>query len=175
MPYFIGKVLELPVTTTQDYTLFHILNDYSTTLWERQIELIMEKHGLVSVVIHPDYLTSARAKKTYRGLLAHLAQLRAEKNLWVTTPGEVNRWWRQRAEMAIVENDGQLRIEGPGNERAVIAYASEKEGRWRLRLTLPSRRTLADPSIRRLAISRLLMKLEIGFWRSVPPPRLSKH
>src|SRR5207249_4000541 len=29
MPYFVGKILELPVTTTQDYTLFHILNDYS--------------------------------------------------------------------------------------------------------------------------------------------------
>ncbi len=134
MPYFIGKVLELPVTTTQDYTLFHILNDYSTTLWERQIELIMEKHGLISVVIHPDYLTSARAQKTYRGLLAHLAQLRGEKNLWVTTPGEVNRWWRQRSEMAIVEKDGQLRIEGPGKERAMIAYASEKEGRLAIAL-----------------------------------------
>jgi len=25
MPYFVGKMLELPVTMTQDYTLFHIL------------------------------------------------------------------------------------------------------------------------------------------------------
>src|SRR3977135_926180 len=25
MPYFIGDILELPVTTTQDYTLFHLL------------------------------------------------------------------------------------------------------------------------------------------------------
>jgi hypothetical protein len=129
MPYFIGKVLELPVTTTQDYTLFHILNDYSTTLWERQIELIMEKHGLINVVIHPDYITTAQAKSAYEGLLAHLAQLKAEKNLWVTTPGEVNTWWRQRSEMTLVEEDGQLRIEGTGKERASIAYASENDGR----------------------------------------------
>jgi hypothetical protein len=129
MPYFVGKVLEIPVTTTQDYTLFHILNDYSTSLWERQIDLIMEKHGLISVVIHPDYLTSAREKNTYRRLLAHLARLKAEKNLWVTTPGEVNLWWRQRSQMTIVEDDGQLRIEGAGKERALIAYASEKNGR----------------------------------------------
>ena len=29
MPYFIGKILELPLTTIQDYSLFHILGDYS--------------------------------------------------------------------------------------------------------------------------------------------------
>ena len=30
LPYFIGRILELPVTTTQDYTLFHILNQRSS-------------------------------------------------------------------------------------------------------------------------------------------------
>jgi hypothetical protein len=29
MPYFIGEILELPVTTTQDYTLFHLLRENS--------------------------------------------------------------------------------------------------------------------------------------------------
>lgn len=132
MPYFVGKILEIPVTTTQDYTLFNILNDYSTVLWERQIELIMEKHGLISVVIHPDYLTGARERDVYEALLARLVDLREKKNVWITTPGEVNRWWRQRSEMTLVENDGQLRIEGPGKERASIAYASEKDGRLTL-------------------------------------------
>jgi hypothetical protein len=122
------------VTTIQDYSLFHILNDCSTTLWERQIELIMEKHGLISVVIHPDYLTSARARSIYEGLLAHIAQLKAKANLWVTTPGEVNNWWRQRSKMTLVEQDGQWRIEGEGSERASIAYASEKDGRLVLSL-----------------------------------------
>ena len=32
MPYFLGEILELPVTTVQDYTLFYILNDYSINL-----------------------------------------------------------------------------------------------------------------------------------------------
>lgn len=129
MPYFVGEVLEIPVTTTQDYTLFNILDDYSTKLWERQIELILEKHGLISVVVHPDYVRSARAQKSYRELLAHLAQLKSERNLWVTTPGEVNRWWRQRSKMKIVEENGHLRIEGAGKEQALIAYASENDGR----------------------------------------------
>ena len=34
MPYFVGNILELPLTTAQDYSLFHILGDYSTTLWK---------------------------------------------------------------------------------------------------------------------------------------------
>ena len=37
MPYFIGKIVELPLTCTQDYTLFNILEDYSIELWKKQI------------------------------------------------------------------------------------------------------------------------------------------
>jgi hypothetical protein len=129
MPYFVGRVLELPVTTTQDYSLFHILKDYSIALWKRQIELIMEKHGLISFIIHPDYITTPRERQTYEALLARLTFLRDEKHVWTPTPGEVNRWWRQRAEMRIVEDGEDLRIEGPGKERACIAYASEEDGR----------------------------------------------
>ncbi len=128
MPYFVGNVLELPVTMTQDYTLFNILNDYSTKLWEQQIELIMEKHGLINVIIHPDYITGPRERAVYEALLSHLVELRQKQNVWITTPGKVNRWWRQRAEMTIIEEDGLLRIEGAGNERASIAYATERDG-----------------------------------------------
>src|SRR3989454_303052 len=42
MPFFIGGILELPLTTIQDYSLFHILNDYSIDLWKRQIASITE-------------------------------------------------------------------------------------------------------------------------------------
>ena len=86
MPFFIGNILELPVTTTQDYMLFHILNDYSTSLWKRQIELIMEKHGLISFIVHPDYVMRARERVIYEELLAHLADLREKKDVWITTP-----------------------------------------------------------------------------------------
>jgi hypothetical protein len=129
MPYFVGKILELPVTTTQDYTLFNILNYYSIDHWKSQIELILEKHGLASFIIHPDYVTTPRELGVYKTLLAHLAQLRDEKGVWVAPPGEVNRWWRERAQLTIIEDGEKLRIEGAGSERARIAFASAKEGR----------------------------------------------
>jgi hypothetical protein len=128
MPYFLGKILELPVTTSQDYTLFNILNHDSIDLWKQQTELIMQKHGLMSFIAHPDYLVSARERKMYEALLAYLVQLREERNVWIATPGEVNNWWRQRAEMSLIEEGGSWRIEGAGKERARIAYASENQG-----------------------------------------------
>ena len=129
MPYFIGDLLELPVTATQDYTLFHILQAYNTDLWKTQIELILEKHGLLSFIVHPDYATTGPERKVYEALLSHLAELRQERGVWIATPGEVNRWWRQRAAMRIVEDCEGARIEGEGSERARIAYASVAEGR----------------------------------------------
>ena len=128
MPYFVGKLLELPVTTTQDYTLFNILNDYSIDLWKQQINLIMEKHGLISFIVHPDYVGGTRERAVYEALLAHLADLKSEKGIWIATPGEVDRWWRQRAEMKLVKDGIGWRIEGPGSDRARIAYASQKDG-----------------------------------------------
>ena len=129
MPYFVGKILELPVTTTQDYTLFNIFNDYSIDLWKRQINLILEKHGLISFIVHPDYVGESRERTAYKALLAYLAKLREEKGIWITTPGEVDRWWRQRAEMKLVKDDLGWHIEGPGSERACLAYISQKDGR----------------------------------------------
>jgi hypothetical protein len=130
MPYFVGNLLELPVTTTQDYTLFHILQAYNIDLWKAQIELIMEKHGLLSFIVHPDYATTGPERTVYEALLSHLAELRRDRGVWIATPGEVNRWWRQRAGMRIVEDREGVRIEGEGNERARIAYASVVGGRF---------------------------------------------
>jgi hypothetical protein len=124
MPYFIGNILELPVTTTQDYTLFHILNDYSIDLWKEQTEIIMEKHGLMSFIVHPDYITNPLQRSIYEALLGYLSCLQEEKAVWIATPGEVNRWWRQRREMKLIYRADGWHIEGQGAERACLAYAT---------------------------------------------------
>ena len=129
MPYFIGDILELPVTTTQDYSLFHILNDHSLDLWKRQTDLIMQKHGLMNFIVHPDYIVETEEKSTYEALLGYLAHLRSDENVWIPLPREVNRWWRDRAQMRLVETGDGWQIEGQGCERARVAYASEQDGR----------------------------------------------
>lgn len=122
-PYFIGRILELPLTTVQDYSLFHILGDYSIELWKEQIEIVTGKHGLISFIVHPDYIQAERELSVYKMLLAYLSHLRTDRNIWIARPGEVNRWWRERSEMKLVLEDGMWRIEGRGQERARLAYA----------------------------------------------------
>jgi len=129
MPYFVGKLLELPLTTTQDYSLFNILGSYSLDLWREQIARIMEQHGLVSFIVHPDYLNTQKARDSYCSLLSHLASLRSNEGLWVTLPGQVDTWWRQRSRMKLVPDAGEWRIEGPGAERARVAYATLAENK----------------------------------------------
>jgi hypothetical protein len=124
MPYFVGDILELPLTTIQDYSLFYILNDYSTRLWKQQIQLISKTHGLVSVITHPDYLVGQREREVYIELVRHLTTLRDRAGLWMTLPGEINRWWRNRHQMALVPSGDGWRIEGPDSHRARIAYAT---------------------------------------------------
>jgi glycosyltransferase involved in cell wall biosynthesis len=123
MPYFIGDLVEIPVTTTQDYSLFHILSDYSTRLWEEQVTTITQAHGMASFIIHPDYVIEARARQTYRQLLKYLADLRTNHKLWIALPGEINDWWRARAQMQLVQDGDTWRVEGKGSERARVAYA----------------------------------------------------
>jgi hypothetical protein len=83
----------------------------------------------MNFIIHPDYIIEPRQQSLYRSLLAHLVQLRDSKGVWIPTPKEVDRWWRQRANMTLIEDRNGLRIEGEDSERACVAYASEKEGR----------------------------------------------
>ena len=123
-PYFVGNILELPVTTTQDYSLFHILGQYSTDLWRTQIEHVLARHGLLSFIIHPDYVIEKRAQSVYHALLAELAALRLQKGIWFALPREVNRWWRARSRMRLVRRGGSWIIEGPLKEKATVAYAT---------------------------------------------------
>jgi hypothetical protein len=132
MPYFVGDILELPVTTVQDYALFNYLNEYSIDVWKQQIDLILAQHGLMNFIVHPDYITKPLERDVFRSLLSYLAQQRETKGLWITTPGKVDRWWRQRAQMRLVEAGGRVRIEGEGSEVARVAYASEVDGRLQL-------------------------------------------
>jgi hypothetical protein len=123
MPYFVGDILEIPSTTTQDYTLFHLLSDYSLDLWKAQTEAILKKNGLVSFLVHPDYVMEKRARDVYGDLLSFLRQLDSREQLWFALPGQVDQWWRARSKMCVVHDAGQWRIEGSGAERAVLAFA----------------------------------------------------
>lgn len=127
-PYFVGDVLEIPVTCTQDYSLFHILNQFSIDLWKRQFEKIVNGHGMISLIVHPDYVVEQRARETVGQMLDFVTQQYLSRGLWATVPAEINRWWRQRHSMRLVAGENGWRIDGEGKERAAIAYARLVDG-----------------------------------------------
>ncbi len=129
MPYFIGNLLELPVTTVQDYTLWNVLGQYSIDLWQTQMELIRSKHGLISFIVHPDYVIEKEPRSAYEGLLRHIRDTRQENNIWCARPAEIDAWWRARSKMTVEKEGNCWRIKGKGAERACLAYARSVDGR----------------------------------------------
>lgn len=134
MPYFVGDILELPVTTIQDYSLFNIVNTYSLDLWREQIAQITNHHGLASFIVHPDYLTSRQATDAYAGLLSHLDALRSNQQMWIALPAQIDEWWRQRSKMRLVPHGETWKVEGAGSDRATVAYAIVADNRLEYRL-----------------------------------------
>jgi hypothetical protein len=118
-----------PTATTHDYSLFIILRSYLLELWQKQIELITQKHGLITFIVHPDYIIEKRARDTYQTLLEYIARMRSDGKAWIALPQEVADWWRQRRQMKLVWDNGVWRIEGPGKKRARIAYAAVDGGK----------------------------------------------
>jgi hypothetical protein len=123
MPYFVGRIVEIPLTATQDYSLFHVLNDYSIDLWKKQLAIIQEKNGLMSFIVHPDYVISRKARKVYEGLLHYLREMVPGNKVWAALPRDVDRWWRARSQMKLVPDGTRWSIEGPEKEKARVAYA----------------------------------------------------
>lgn len=127
-PFFNGNMIELPVTMAQDYTLFHILKDYSINLWKKQTSLIRKKHGLMQMIVHPDYVFGAAELPVYADLLGYLSELRDRGETWIALPAEVAAWWRLRSQLKLVDEGGSWQIQGEGKESARIAYASIVDG-----------------------------------------------
>lgn len=139
MPFFIGDMLELPVTTVQDYTLFHVLNERSIELWKSQIELVLKKNGLLSFIVHPDYVLQPDTLSVYKHLLGYLQGLRDKTSIWCALPREINAWWRARNKMSVVRDGASWRIVGEGSERAVLAFAKNVDGKIVYEFSPPGR------------------------------------
>ncbi len=129
MPYFAGGLIEIPLTTTQDYSLFHILGKYSIDLWREELESIVSSNGMASFIVHPDYVIDLRARRVYENLLQYLSELCNSTKLWQPLPRDLARWWRERSRMRIERSCDTWKVVGQGSERARVAFAQIEEGR----------------------------------------------
>jgi hypothetical protein len=120
-PFFLGNMVELPITLVQDHTLIEILQRKDIELWKEKANWIIENHGLVNIIIHPDYMLTERSLWYYEEFLRYIT---SQENLWFALPKEVARWWRDRSRSEVVTtNESQPIIKGPASERGRVAWA----------------------------------------------------
>jgi hypothetical protein len=93
-PFFLGDMVELPVTLVQDHTLFEILREPSIARWASKSEWVMRNHGLVNLITHPDYMATRERLDLYEQFLVFL---KGRDDGWHTLPRDVAAWWRVRA------------------------------------------------------------------------------
>jgi len=100
LPYFLGEMVELPITLVQDHTLWEILREDTIDLWRRKSDWIAEHGGLINLITHPDYLDTPARLRMYEEFLEYLA---GQDGGWYPLPREVAEWWRARAEKSGAE------------------------------------------------------------------------
>lgn len=124
-PFFLGRMVELPITLVQDHTLIEILQEKDIRLWIEKASWIIEHHGLVNIIIHPDYMMTDRNLGYYEEFLRFITR---QENLWLALPREIARWWKDRAASCITTESGAPKIEGPAKDRGRVVWAVLESG-----------------------------------------------
>lgn len=110
LPFFIGNLVELPVTLPQDHTLFVILQHRDETVWVHKTEQLRQRGAMALINTHPDYLVDRRIRDAYDRFLGRFAQ---DPDVWNALPREVSAWWRRRAASQLEHDGSGWHIVGP--------------------------------------------------------------
>ena len=119
LPYFIGDLVELPITLPQDHTLFVILQHRDPSVWINKARQLRERGGLALLLTHPDYMVDERRLSAYASFLREFRHGAAP---WRALPREVSDWWRRRA-LSGLEREGEgWKVTGPASTGALIVH-----------------------------------------------------
>ena len=124
-PYRIGDLVELPITLLQDHTMLEILRDEDIARWRDKTRWIMHEHGLVNLLVHPDYMDSERRLRLYSEFLDFL---RSQPNGWHALAADVASWWKLREEVSPAEAGSNPRRVGSSDVLPTLAHAVVRDG-----------------------------------------------
>jgi hypothetical protein len=120
LPFFIGGMVELPMTLEQDHTLFEILRQPDARSWLHKAHMLRARGGMALLVTHPDYARDCRLTDGYLELLDAFC---ADRSAWHALPREVAAWWRDRAASEVRQTGGGWTVTGPAAGRATVQFA----------------------------------------------------
>lgn len=124
-PFMFGDVVELPITLLQDHTLMEILQHTTIDPWREKADWLIDQHGLINLITHPDYLIDPGHLAMYDAFLAYLAEHREG---WFALPQTVAEWWRERSQLTVVGDGHGAAIQGHATEEATIMWANDRDG-----------------------------------------------
>jgi peptidoglycan/xylan/chitin deacetylase (PgdA/CDA1 family) len=96
-PFRVGKFVELPYTMPQDHVLWIRLKETTNRIWEDKARWLFERHGMIMMITHPDYLRMGDNLERYEEFLGFLGGF---PRTWKALPRDVARHWVQKAEAA---------------------------------------------------------------------------
>jgi peptidoglycan/xylan/chitin deacetylase (PgdA/CDA1 family) len=124
-PYFLDDLVELPMTLTMDHTLWEVLGMTASPHWAAKAQWVIANHGLINLLVHPDYATSEQRLACYDEFLAFLA---SQEGAWHALPRQVATWWKLRASLDVDTLMEQPVTMNGATGRPTVAYAREFGG-----------------------------------------------
>jgi hypothetical protein len=120
LPFFIGSLVEIPITLPQDHTMFVVLDEGDGAMWHDKSDVIRERGGMAHMLTHPDYLAEPPRLDAYREFLL---RYRDDRTAWKALPRDVSDWWRRRAASHLERSGDGWRIVGPAADDGTVVYA----------------------------------------------------
>jgi len=129
-PFFMGNLVELPITFAQDHTLFEILGYEDISIWKQKVDWIKKMDGMALVIVHPDYIRPGESRgrdkegrysiEYYEELLQYV---KSKGDYWHVLPRDVAEWWRRRDSSEIrFDENGKPYIKGSAVKDGVIVW-----------------------------------------------------
>ncbi len=124
-PYFLGNMVELPLSLPQDHTLYEILRQNDIHAWQEKVEWIELHEGIAVLNVHPDYMIEDARLSLYRDFLLHM---KTRLGMWHVQPREAAGWWRDRQASALHSRNQRYCVDGPAADRATIVRSVLLDG-----------------------------------------------
>jgi hypothetical protein len=121
LPYMIEDLVELPITLTQDHTLFDLLGHRDESVWVEKARFLRQRGGMALVLTHSDYVDKPYLLDSYRRLLQEFAD---DSTAWKPLPRDVSDWWRRRSNSSLEEIGGEWCVVGPARSEARVEFNS---------------------------------------------------
>lgn len=119
LPFFNQATVELPITLTQDHTLFVLLRHEDETAWVQKTSFLRSRGAMALINTHPDYLVDPRIFRAYARWLDRFA---SDASAWKALPRDVSSWWRRRADSSLDWDGRDWRIVGPASQDGAIEF-----------------------------------------------------